>query len=147
MKLSGNLVMSHWKTGLRMLSNNIYAWVSARKNIANLPRLRWWIFRRKLKFLFFKVSKDISIRASYGNLQMSIVPLNRCLQILLKMIRWHLCSYSDRITSTFGDTALASNKWLQERGTCIKRLFCPLLWSKKINIAFHKFLRISLLEQ
>ena len=25
MKFSGNLVMSHWKTGLRMLSNNIYA--------------------------------------------------------------------------------------------------------------------------
>ena len=24
MKLSGNLDMSHWKTGLRMLSNNIY---------------------------------------------------------------------------------------------------------------------------
>ena len=23
-KLLGNLVMSHWKTGLRMLSNNIY---------------------------------------------------------------------------------------------------------------------------
>ena len=30
MKLSGNLVMSHWKTGLRMLSNNIYACLSAR---------------------------------------------------------------------------------------------------------------------
>ena len=25
MKLPGNLVMPHWKTGLRMLSNNIYA--------------------------------------------------------------------------------------------------------------------------
>ena len=25
MKLLGNLVMFHWKTGLRMLSNNIYA--------------------------------------------------------------------------------------------------------------------------
>ena len=24
MKLSGNLVMSHWKTELRMISNNIY---------------------------------------------------------------------------------------------------------------------------
>ena len=24
MKLSGNMAMSHWKTGLRMLSNNIY---------------------------------------------------------------------------------------------------------------------------
>ena len=24
MKLSGNLVMSHWKKGLRMLSNNIH---------------------------------------------------------------------------------------------------------------------------
>ena len=32
MKLSGNLVMSHWKTGLRMLSNNIYACSSARYN-------------------------------------------------------------------------------------------------------------------
>ena len=32
MKLSGNLVMSHWKTGLRMLSNNIYACLSARNN-------------------------------------------------------------------------------------------------------------------
>ena len=28
MKLSGNLVMSHWKTGLRMLSNNICLIVS-----------------------------------------------------------------------------------------------------------------------
>ena len=33
MKLSGNLVMFHWKTGLRMLSNNIYACLSARNNI------------------------------------------------------------------------------------------------------------------
>ena len=32
MKLSGNLVMSHWETGLRMLSNNIYACLSARIN-------------------------------------------------------------------------------------------------------------------
>ena len=32
MKLSGNLVMSHWKTGLRMLSNNMYACLSARNN-------------------------------------------------------------------------------------------------------------------
>ena len=32
MKLSGNLVISHWKTGLRMLSNNIYACLSARNN-------------------------------------------------------------------------------------------------------------------
>ena len=32
MLLSGNLVMSHWKTGLRMLLNNIYACLSARKN-------------------------------------------------------------------------------------------------------------------
>ena len=32
MKLSGNLVMSHCKTGLRMLSNNIYACFLARDN-------------------------------------------------------------------------------------------------------------------
>ena len=32
MKLSGNLIMSHWKTGLRMPSNNIYAYLSARNN-------------------------------------------------------------------------------------------------------------------
>ena len=32
MKLSGSLVISHWKTGLRMLSNNIYACVLARNN-------------------------------------------------------------------------------------------------------------------
>ena len=32
MKLSGNLAMSHWTTGLRMLSNNIYACLSARSN-------------------------------------------------------------------------------------------------------------------
>ena len=32
MKLSGNLVMSHWKTGLRMLSKNVYACLSARNN-------------------------------------------------------------------------------------------------------------------
>ena len=31
-KLSGNLAISHWKTGLRMLSNNIYACLSARDN-------------------------------------------------------------------------------------------------------------------
>ena len=30
MKLLGNLVMSHWKTGLRMLSNNICACLSGR---------------------------------------------------------------------------------------------------------------------
>ena len=32
MKLSGNLVMSHWKTGLRMILNNIYACLSGRNN-------------------------------------------------------------------------------------------------------------------
>ena len=32
LSVSGNLVMSHWKTGLRMLSNNIYACLSARNN-------------------------------------------------------------------------------------------------------------------
>ena len=32
MKLSGNLDISHWKTGLRMLSNNICACLSARNN-------------------------------------------------------------------------------------------------------------------
>ena len=32
MKLSGNLVMSHWKMGLRMLSSNIYACLSDRNN-------------------------------------------------------------------------------------------------------------------
>ena len=32
LKLSGNLVMSHWKTGLRMLSDNIYACLSGRNN-------------------------------------------------------------------------------------------------------------------
>ena len=32
MKLSGHLGMSHWKTGLRMLSNNLYACLSARNN-------------------------------------------------------------------------------------------------------------------
>ena len=32
MNLSGNLVMSHWKTGLRMPSNNIYGCLSARNN-------------------------------------------------------------------------------------------------------------------
>ena len=32
MKLSGNLGMSHWKTGLRMPSNNIYACLSSRNN-------------------------------------------------------------------------------------------------------------------
>ena len=32
MEISGNLVMSHWKTELRMLSNNIYACLSARNN-------------------------------------------------------------------------------------------------------------------
>ena len=39
MKLSGNLVMSHWKTGLRMLSNNIDSCLSARNNHRNLTRL------------------------------------------------------------------------------------------------------------
>ena len=32
MKLSGNVVMYHWKTELRMLSNNIYACLSGRIN-------------------------------------------------------------------------------------------------------------------
>ena len=32
MKVSGNLVMYHWNTGLRMLSNNIYACLSGRNN-------------------------------------------------------------------------------------------------------------------
>ena len=35
--------------------------------IGNFTRLRWWMFRRELNFLFFRVSKDLSIRASYGN--------------------------------------------------------------------------------
>ena len=41
MKLSGNLVMSHWKTGLRMPSNNIYACLSARSN-------HWKFFQVKI---------------------------------------------------------------------------------------------------
>ena len=40
MKLSGNLGMSDWKTGLRMLSNNIYACLSARTTMGNFTRLR-----------------------------------------------------------------------------------------------------------
>ena len=32
MKLSRNLVMSHWRMGMRMLSNNIYACLSGRNN-------------------------------------------------------------------------------------------------------------------
>ena len=36
MKLSGNLVMSRWKTGLRMLSSNIYACLSDRNKILEI---------------------------------------------------------------------------------------------------------------
>ena len=41
MKLSGNLVMSHRKMGLRMLLNNIYACLSARNN-------RWKFYKVKI---------------------------------------------------------------------------------------------------
>ena len=34
-----------------------------------------------------------------------------------------------------------------QRGTCIKRLFCPPYGVKKIKVALHKFLLISLLEK
>ena len=40
MNLSGNLVMSHWKMGLRMLSDNIYACLSDRNNHWKFIRLR-----------------------------------------------------------------------------------------------------------
>ena len=41
----------------------------------------------QLKFLFFRVSKDLSIRASYGSLQMSQFPLGlySCLTVMLEM--------------------------------------------------------------
>ena len=86
MKLSGILVMSHWKTRLRVLSNNMPD-CQPGTTIENLTRLRWWMFRRKLICLFFRASKNLSIRASYGNLQMSQFPLYRCLKIMLEMIR------------------------------------------------------------
>ena len=35
--------------------------------IGNFTRLRQWMFRRKLNFLFFRVPKDLSIRVSYEN--------------------------------------------------------------------------------
>ena len=41
----------------------------------------------------------------------------------------------------------ADISYLEERGTCIKRLFRPPYEAKKIKVAFHKFLLISLLEQ
>ena len=41
MKLSGNLVMSHWKTGLRMLSNNIICLLyQTGATIGNLTRVK-----------------------------------------------------------------------------------------------------------
>ena len=40
MNLSGNLVMSHWKIGLKMLSDNIYACLSDRNNHWKFIRLR-----------------------------------------------------------------------------------------------------------
>ena len=70
--------------------------------IDNLTRLRWWMSRRKLNVLFFKESKDLSIRAAYGNLQRSQFPLYRCLKIILEMLRGHLCSYYDSITANVG---------------------------------------------
>ena len=49
MKLSGNLVMSHCKTGLRMLANNIIGLLYQQgATIDNLTGLRLWMFRRKL---------------------------------------------------------------------------------------------------
>ena len=79
--LSGNLVMSHWKTGLRILSNNIYMPdCQPGTTIDNLTRLRWWMFRRKLNFLFFRVSKILCIRASYGSLRRSQFPLYSLLE-------------------------------------------------------------------
>ena len=48
MKLSGNLVMSHWKTGPRMLSNNIIClFYQTGGTIDNLTWLGWWIFRSR----------------------------------------------------------------------------------------------------
>ena len=68
MKLSGNLVMSHWKTGLRMLSNNIICLLyQLGATNDNLTGLRWYMFRRKQAesnkltpanfFFFFRVSR------------------------------------------------------------------------------------------
>ena len=39
------------------------------------------MLRRKLIFLFFRVSKDLSIRASYGNPQRSQFSLYSCLKV------------------------------------------------------------------
>ena len=47
----------------------------------NFTRLRYWMFRRKLNFLFFRVSKDLSIRASYGNQQRCQFSLYSCLKV------------------------------------------------------------------
>ena len=48
MKLSGHMVMSNWKTSLRMLSNNtICLLYQPGATIVNLTGLRWWMFCRK----------------------------------------------------------------------------------------------------
>ena len=48
MKLSGTLVMSHLKSGLRMSSNNIICLLyQPGAAIDNRAGLRWWMFRRK----------------------------------------------------------------------------------------------------
>ena len=81
MKLSGNLVMSHWKTGLRMLSNNIYPCLSGRSNHWKFYKVKIVVCRRKLIFLFSRVSKDLSIRASNVNPQRSQFSLYSCLKV------------------------------------------------------------------
>ena len=40
---------------------------------------------------------------------------------MLEIIRGQLLSYFDNITANFGNTALASNKWLQY--ICLRRTF------------------------
>ena len=81
MKLSENLVMSHWKTGLGMLSNNIYACLAGRNNHRKFYKVKIVGVRRKLIFRFFRVSKYLSIRASYGNPQRSQFSLYSCFKV------------------------------------------------------------------
>ena len=70
MKLSGNLVMFHWKSGLRMPSNNkIFLLYQPGATVDNLTGLRWRMFRRKRTVSnklppTKRVPKDLSIRVS-----------------------------------------------------------------------------------
>ena len=102
MKLSGNLVMSQWKTGLRMLANNIICLLyQSGSTIDNLTGLRWWMFRRKLAESNKQPSTKNSLLQSVKRSQYQSIKWNSKSEPILTMQMLDNHNGDDKVTFMF----------------------------------------------